>query len=289
MVLFRYVARCTQAEILTSVNGLNFEPRLGTCQKFLIRRFKLASGDQRSFACFEGCAPELGCTIILHGACDEPELKKVSKILLFGAYIAASLRLELASLENECAMIRPPDAVQDTINKQLVADRGLGPASNAETSRFSAALDKVVLSTSPFTEFHLPHLFTSVGSKCQARSIIMKDPYWNTKDAVAESPLSQACLAPSAHQSLGIQFTCMDSTFFDCIPPRPITMEYYGINDIPLGKFVEQHCLRPTNSCPHPQCEEPMEVHIRTFTHHTGRVSVTCERLKSTVPVDDDG
>lgn len=70
------IARCTGAEILTSVDAHMGKPVLGTCQQFYVENF-----GNKALMFFEGCpVPERGCSVLLRGS----TLKqlKILKIIL---------------------------------------------------------------------------------------------------------------------------------------------------------------------------------------------------------------
>lgn len=123
--VMRFVARTTQATILTNVNQINFQPQLGKeycniaradllvtggCEKFSVRTAVLTDGSKQLLSFFEvsqslhhtmltvwaqGCKPELGCTIFLRGSEEIEELKAVRRVLRFLSYVANSLRIEV--------------------------------------------------------------------------------------------------------------------------------------------------------------------------------------------------
>lgn len=49
-------------------------------------------------------------------------------------------------------------------------------------------------------------------------------------------------------------------------------MEFYGVNDICLGRFLERYCFRETYECPSDSCDSPMIRHERRFIHDKGCV-----------------
>jgi 1-phosphatidylinositol-3-phosphate 5-kinase len=97
--VIKYLARCTQADLLETSEQLNFDPRLGSCAKFSIRRMDMAEAP-KYVASFEGSFPRRGCTVLLRGA-GASELAAVKRSLLWAAYIAHSLKLETSFLLNE--------------------------------------------------------------------------------------------------------------------------------------------------------------------------------------------
>lgn len=87
-----YLARCTQCRILDAIEELNIQPRLGTCELFQLKNFELADGRIKTLAVFSGCAPHLGCTMILRGIDDYYMLLKLKHVVRFACFVANSLR-----------------------------------------------------------------------------------------------------------------------------------------------------------------------------------------------------
>lgn len=89
------VARMTQADILSSIDKLALEPRLGHAGAFVVKTFDhpLIPGRRKSYMRFEGCAREMGCTIVLRGA-DLDTLRRVKKVTRFLMFIVRNLKLE---------------------------------------------------------------------------------------------------------------------------------------------------------------------------------------------------
>ena len=266
-----YVARCTQGEVLKSINALNFVSKLGTCDVFRVRKYTAADGGIHSYVCFEGCAPDLGCTILLRGSEELEELRRVQQVLQLGGYIANSIRLENHFLQNE-------RAVNVSVGEPLPVPLP-GPHQH-----FEELLCKTALSTSPGLATPMPYLYTDAGMICPVHSLLPRSVYWfsDMPENGAEQRLD--CLSAENHQSLDVLFMCMDSALYPCDPPRVIQMVFYGTNDVTLGNFIENYCLRPTYKCPNAQCEDSMESHIRTFVHNNGRVTISMERLKKPGP-----
>ncbi|KAK4687031.1 hypothetical protein P7C73_g3088, partial [Tremellales sp. Uapishka_1] len=102
------VARCTQADVVASMDRLALEPRLGRCAEFQIQSFEhdLIPGRRKTFMRFEGCHRDYGCTILLRGG-DLETLKKVKVITDFMALIIYHLKLEIF-LYNDEHNILPP-------------------------------------------------------------------------------------------------------------------------------------------------------------------------------------
>ncbi|KAK2165368.1 hypothetical protein LSH36_51g02001 [Paralvinella palmiformis] len=101
------VARFTQADIVTSIDGLVSKTTMGFCHSFSTQTYILSEGKQKNLLYFEGCASHLGCTVTLRGG-SLKELAKVKRILHFVVYVAYHSKLEVAFLMDEFAM--PPPA-----------------------------------------------------------------------------------------------------------------------------------------------------------------------------------
>uniref|UniRef100_A0A8C7CJU5 1-phosphatidylinositol 3-phosphate 5-kinase n=1 Tax=Oncorhynchus kisutch TaxID=8019 RepID=A0A8C7CJU5_ONCKI len=99
------VSRMTQGDLVMSMDQLLTKPRLGTCQKFYLHSFQLANNELKTLMFFEGCSPQLGCTIKLRGA-SEYELARVKEIIILMVCVAYHSQLEISFLMDEFAM--PP-------------------------------------------------------------------------------------------------------------------------------------------------------------------------------------
>eukprot|EP00036_Acanthoecidae_sp_10tr_P018718 CAMPEP_0206303226 /NCGR_PEP_ID=MMETSP0106_2-20121207/9126_1 /ASSEMBLY_ACC=CAM_ASM_000206 /TAXON_ID=81532 /ORGANISM="Acanthoeca-like sp., Strain 10tr" /LENGTH=1719 /DNA_ID=CAMNT_0053734011 /DNA_START=177 /DNA_END=5336 /DNA_ORIENTATION=- len=275
-----YVARCTKGVVLRSINELNFEPTLGTCDVFRVRDVITAEQKVRSFVCLEGCDPALGGTIFLRGSSNEDELKAVRVVLGFGVYVAHSLRLEARFLQNEYTAT--VDGSKSLIQKP---DKG--------RKAFALALRRVALSTSPGVTPTLPYLYTERGAGSPVRYLVPEEFLWYRmvgSDDASPQPhdgLEDALLAKN-HQEIDVLFACMDSTGFPCDNPRIIKMAFYGVNDLTLGSFLEMYCFEQQQKCcSNPHCgveDTPM----RSFTHRNSRVLVHIETLPQALSVSAD-
>ncbi|KAM9346936.1 1-phosphatidylinositol 3-phosphate 5-kinase [Symphorus nematophorus] len=105
------VSRMTQGDLVMSMDQLLTKPRLGTCHKFYMQPFTLASNEVKTLMFFEGCPPHLGCSIKLRGA-SEYELARVKEIIMLMVCVAYHSQLEISFLMDEFAM--PPSLAQST-------------------------------------------------------------------------------------------------------------------------------------------------------------------------------
>jgi 1-phosphatidylinositol-3-phosphate 5-kinase len=92
----KFVSRMTQGSVTTSIDKLvTSETRLGYCTKFRLQTFDhvLIPGRRKTYMRFEGCSPEMGCTLILRGA-DIVTLRKIKRVTRFLSFIVRNLKLE---------------------------------------------------------------------------------------------------------------------------------------------------------------------------------------------------
>lgn len=119
------VARCTQAELVTSIDAQLTRPTLGMCHNFYIRSYSLGSkGKTKTLMFFDGCATHLGCTVILRGA-SNAELKRVKMITNFMIYAVYNWKLERSFLIDEHTYIAPlPSESFDLEDREFDEDHG---------------------------------------------------------------------------------------------------------------------------------------------------------------------
>ncbi|SPO21186.1 probable FAB1 - phosphatidylinositol 3-phosphate 5-kinase [Ustilago trichophora] len=133
----RAISRCTQADIITSIDRLALDPRIGRCRYFNVETFQHASwpGWRKSFMRFEGTPKQLGCTIVLRGA-DGMKLSSVKKILAMMIFVAYNLRLEGHVMADE-------GAAMETIYSDSSLLNGSRPCGTVEEGTFNSAADEL--------------------------------------------------------------------------------------------------------------------------------------------------
>ena len=114
------VARCTQADVVASMDRLALEPRLGRCAEFQIQSFdhELIPGRRKTLMRFEGCHRDNGCTIILRGG-DIATLRKVKVVTDFMALVVYHQKNEIILYSDEHNILPPqpsmPTQYQDLL------------------------------------------------------------------------------------------------------------------------------------------------------------------------------
>ncbi|XP_033876999.3 1-phosphatidylinositol 3-phosphate 5-kinase-like isoform X2 [Acipenser ruthenus] len=150
------VSRMTQGDLVMSMDQLLTKPRLGTCHKFYMHSFQLASDQSKTLMFFEGCPLHLGCTIKLRGA-SEYELARVKDIIIFMICVAYHSQLEISFLMDEFAM--PPSLAKNGSFHSLIEG---GPAEAGKLDLFQGADVTTVLKELDFASEKLPAISESV-------------------------------------------------------------------------------------------------------------------------------
>ncbi|XP_026733708.1 1-phosphatidylinositol 3-phosphate 5-kinase-like isoform X1 [Trichoplusia ni] len=90
-------------------------------------------------------------------------------------------------------------------------------------------------------------------------------------------------LAPENHQQLSLllySFSNKSANVPDfCVNPWIVTMEMYGRHDISLGAFLEKYCFNGDYKCTSPNCNVPMNQHVRRFVHEDVCITITCNTI----------
>ncbi|CAL1530359.1 unnamed protein product, partial [Lymnaea stagnalis] len=148
------LARFTQADIVSSIDGLVRKPKMGFCHDFRVQTYNLPNKESKTLAIFDGCATHLGCTIVLSGG-TLGELRRVKHILKFMNYTAYNSLLELCYCMDEFALPHPgadeialssliestlPGYLSNSSNEKKDKVRHSSGVSNASTSYVSEGM-----------------------------------------------------------------------------------------------------------------------------------------------------
>lgn len=98
------VSRCCQTRIISSIDKLAIKPaQTGTCENFYLKTY-IHGSRKKTYTFLDGCAKELGCTIVLRGD-DDAILGKMKRITDFMIYVVYNLKLETCLMRDEFASI----------------------------------------------------------------------------------------------------------------------------------------------------------------------------------------
>ncbi|KAI9749624.1 MAG: hypothetical protein M4579_006801 [Chaenotheca gracillima] len=151
------VARCSQADIMTSIDRLAVRPsRLGKSAGFDMKTFvhKDLPGKKKTFAYISGCSPDLGCTIVLRGA-DMETLSRLKKITEFMVYVVYNLKLETCLMRDEFVLI-PSLAENDSVKRGSISHSTQDPPDSGDAAKGeegSNAIDSASI-TEPTPDFN---------------------------------------------------------------------------------------------------------------------------------------
>jgi 1-phosphatidylinositol-3-phosphate 5-kinase len=146
------IARMTQADIVTSMDKLALNLRLGVCQALDVKTYAYRN-ITKTMIFLTGCDHRLGSIILLRGGDDEL-LRKVKESTEFMLYTLCNLRLESAFYRDNFIYLS-----QDFYNKMLESEE-TEESDEMYGSEFLQALRKRLLSVSPTVQFEPPFLLT---------------------------------------------------------------------------------------------------------------------------------
>jgi len=98
------VSRCCQTRIISSIDKLAIKPaQAGKCESFYLKTY-INGGRKKTYMFLDGCAKELGCTLVLRGD-NDATLSKMKRITEFMVYVVYNLKLETCLMRDEFASI----------------------------------------------------------------------------------------------------------------------------------------------------------------------------------------
>ncbi|KAJ2653365.1 Mitochondrial distribution and morphology protein 12 [Coemansia sp. RSA 1250] len=160
--VIRAVARCTGAEIVTSMEKFSDYPRIGTCASLTVQTYEDPSLPEfrKSFFFLDGCIEQRGGTIVLRGDTFDrlADIKQVVDLVICLSY---SMVLETSLLVEECAVA----VAGDDLDQRNFAD--ITECASEDESLAQQALSEynVVLSSSPCVRIPPPHVLVCMREK----------------------------------------------------------------------------------------------------------------------------
>lgn len=193
--VLRRIARCTQADVVHSIEGQIAKPKLGTCGavRFELLPSSASNGTNTGFKtllCFEDCPPDLSCAIVLTGS-QSVELRRVKKLMKFMVASLYSSKLEMDMLQTfRVCLSATDDSVNDKndlpcdichSNYKLLPQNNIptetstGDSVNGEGNifqrrKFVNGVRDAVFYSSPFVQVTVPYLESSDGANCKLRT-----------------------------------------------------------------------------------------------------------------------
>lgn len=113
----------------------------------------------------------------------------------------------------------------------------------------------------------------------------------STEGGAREGPLKvqkKAKVGESPYNEQSIVYMhslCCRTTSFHCLPFKIHLIDFYSLNDMTLGQFLERYCFDTSYKCTNKKCGRSMMDHERAFLHANGRINVTVYEYKFELPV----
>ena len=288
------IARLLGATVLPTTDHLvqqKGDECIGLCEKFSVRvvqddpekirkpsKFECILKERicrgSSYVVLDGCPSELGCSVILRGACRET-LREIKNILNFSIIVAYHLRLEVAYYNNRYAIVRKfPDDQQEFGDKHENRQRDCEDSDEeewydtyvksiegkAEHASEQVAADLVfptmrsersLLSTSLDIDVFLPYAEP-------IRGVQLADPRgYPTSESLAVDYQGISCTSIIIGKVDNVQKS----------KAEPRSMYFYDEGDTTLGKFLIDRCFRQKG-----KGKENLVGNTLIFVHRTGRL-----------------
>ncbi|CAB4068113.1 PIKFYVE [Lepeophtheirus salmonis] len=293
--------------ILSSIDSIPNQPELGSCESYKVQSFVI-NKDYISpdYVILESQSKqELGCTIILRGA-SKNTLNKVKRLIKQIALFINNKLYEKSFLENEFVRY------DSTLNSHNF------PANHLTMSPFIYFLKNDDVKELDVWEYDEDEVLVEVESNTkgsvvknsnlnliQAPEEKWEDLLANFRAGVSDRPLIDAnvgpkiydfgskyikSIAPSYYSNpkpLPVLFSSYSprSKVFPsyCISPCTVDINYYGVNDLPLGFFLETFCFAETSFCPSKGCNASVKDHIRRFCLDDGVINLYIQSLENPI------
>lgn len=314
------IARMTQADIVTSMDKLALNLKLGECQSLDVKTYAYRNMT-KTMIFLTGCDHQLGSTILLRGG-DEELLRKIKESTEFAVYALCNLRLEGEFYRDHFIYLS-----QDFYKKMLQSN----DSDQIYGGEFLRLLSKRILSVSPTVQFAPPFLLTrtreiekklvalkvnqeSLGSDgfvlCEAMDYLKQ--FLDSLNTPAAETLRitsylmdkqiellnerfsmrsrqwelfnafvPTMLDLQKHQNLAFLYSLVCvKNSTPCVGPMTLQIDYYWDNDMTLGQYIEHLILSSGTICTE-GCGDTQRDHYRTYVHGDGKLDIILEPFAS--------
>ncbi|KAJ1905043.1 Mitochondrial distribution and morphology protein 12, partial [Coemansia sp. IMI 209127] len=164
--VIRAIARCTGAEVVTSMSKFSDYPRIGSCRSLIVQTYEDPSIPEfrKSFIFLDGCNQELGGTIVLRGE-SFSKLGEIKQVVDLVVCLAYSMLLEAALLVNEYVLAVPGKyGLTWSDRASSMTDAVVGTPKPENESLALEALNEynIVLSSSPCVRIPPPQVLVAM-------------------------------------------------------------------------------------------------------------------------------
>ncbi|KAJ2617282.1 Mitochondrial distribution and morphology protein 12 [Coemansia sp. RSA 1365] len=164
--VIRAVARCTGADIVSSMDRFSDYPRAGTCDTLAVQTYEHPSLPEfrKSFMFLDGCIEHLGGTIVLRGDSFE-KLSEIKQVVDLVVCLSYSMFLETSLLLDEYALAAPGKYELELLNSKTYNEVRMRPADNTSLALQALNEYNLVLSSSPCVRIPPPHVLVCMREK----------------------------------------------------------------------------------------------------------------------------
>ena len=152
----------TGADIISSVDRLAFQPRVGKCELFEVKTFVHFDGPRpfkKTYMVLKGCPPELGCSVILRGG-SMLLLAKIKRIMELMTFVVYNLKLETSLTRDQFAtqLIRDNTAALKSSSEQKLKNFSNETLLQLPFEDVFQIFNHRILSSSPGITYPAPYL-----------------------------------------------------------------------------------------------------------------------------------
>lgn len=155
------ISGLTGADIISSIDRLAFQPKVGRCQSFDVKTYIIHEPPQhykKTYLFVRGCPPELGCSIVLRGGTMNL-LQKIKRLMELMVYVVYNLKLETSLLRDQFSLERiSPVEIASGSTTERRSDHGNEALLHVPVHQVLELFEHRILSASPGVHFPPPYL-----------------------------------------------------------------------------------------------------------------------------------
>lgn len=151
------VSGLTGADIITSIDRLAFQPRIGRCELFQVKTFAIHDDPRpykKTYFYFRGCPADLGCSIVLRGG-SMHILSKIKRIVELMVFVVYNLKLETSLIRDQFSIASATGSTNIDNPTRDFSNEALLQTSTQETLQI---FQDRILSASSGVHFPAPYL-----------------------------------------------------------------------------------------------------------------------------------
>lgn len=257
--LLSRIADCTGARAST-LDRAN-ESCMGTCDQFEVRAYQQhgSADDTLSLMYFKGCRTGLASSIVLQGT-DHEALALLKKVARHATYIAYWHCIEARFLAEQFLATGLPLDRSDKLIKDAMARIQRRTRERA---------------------------YANISPYCSRPDPSRSSPHDENEPSKEKSDFLQ--IGETLSDELLLSLSCRNpAKSVHCELPHFFAMPYYRNGDLALDDFLRA-AVPFGKRCPHPDCGEGAALHLRSFLHEDGLVTLSSVHLAPSNSLTGDG